>query len=418
MYLKTTKRRYKGKTYTSYLLVESVSTPKGPRQRTVCSLGDLKPRPRSAWLKLVDRVEDALVGQGDLFDPADDEMQAIVAKVKAYRARRAAETDDDEVISVSANEVETEEHREGGTVHVGHEFWKRLGLDEILRDLGLSERMCALVCVLIMNRLIDPKAEYAIPDWVRRTALGDILGADFTELAEDALYRAMDKVHPHRAAIESALVERESEVFNLDRTVFFYDLTSTYFEGLAKSNGKTKRGHSRDKRRDCKQVIVGMVVNRDGFPLFHEVFEGNTQDRATLKTMLDSIDARVGIEEGQTVVVDRGMAYEENIEQLRAHPKNLKYIVATRQSERDRFLDDFEDLEGFEEAVRAPSPTNPFQKSLRFMSMSNSNAAAARHTYCAAAPNASTKTARFAIKRKLDSSTTLSVSRGASSAAI
>jgi len=235
MYLKTTKRRYKGKTYTSYLLVESVSTPKGPRQRTVCSLGDL-------------------------FDPADDEMQAIVAKVKAYRARRAAETDDDEVIRVSANEVETEEHREGGTVHVGHEFWKRLGLDEILRDLGLSERMCALVCVLIMNRLIDPKAEYAIPDWVRRTALGDILGADFTELAEDALYRAMDKVHPHRAAIESALVERESEVFYLDRTVFFYDLTSTYFEGLAKSNGKTKRGYSRDERRVDTHIFLSVMA--------------------------------------------------------------------------------------------------------------------------------------------------------------
>ena len=368
MYIRTSQRKYKDKVYTNHLLVESVHTPKGPRQRVVCSLGDLRPRPRAEWLKLAHKVEDALVGQGDLFEEPDEEVQAIVAKVRARRARQerekagAAGRDGDEVVSVVTDEVKTERHREAGPVHVGHEFWRRLGLDEILEGVGLSRRRRELACAMVLNRLIDPKPEYAMPDWIRSTALGDILERDFEGLAEDALYRTMDRLEPHRRAIESALVERERELFNLDRTVFFYDLTSTYFEGLAKGNPKAQRGYSRDKRPDCPQVVVALVVNRDGFPLMHEVFEGNTQDRETLEQMLELIDRRVGLEEGQTVVVDRGMAYRENIETLEAHPKQLHYIVATRQSERDRWLADFDELEGFEEVIRTPSPRNPFQK--------------------------------------------------------
>jgi transposase len=144
--------------------------------------------------------------------------------------------------------------------------------------------------------------------------------------------------------------------------VFFYDLTSTYFEGKAEGNPKAKRGYSRDKRPDCKQVVLGLAVNRDGFPVFHEVSEGNTQDRATLGPMLVSMDVRIGLREGQTVIVDRGMAYEENLKTLREHPKHLHYIVAMRQSERDKWLADFEEEEGFEEVFHIPSPRNPYQK--------------------------------------------------------
>jgi len=152
-------------------------------------------------------------------------------------------------------------------------------------------------------------------------------------------------------------------LFNLDRTVFLYDLTSTYFEGRAVSNSKAQRGYSRDKRPDGKQVIVGLVVNRDGFPIAHEVFEGNTQDRHTLGKMLDRIDKRVGLKPNQTVVVDRGMAYDDNLKEIT--DRKLHYIVASRQSERDEWLADFEDTEGFEEVIRQPSPRNPFQKKSR-----------------------------------------------------
>jgi transposase len=131
-------------------------------------------------------------------------------------------------------------------------------------------------------------------------------------LVDDPLYRNLDRLHPNRAAIESDLVERERKLFQLDPTIYLYDLTSTYFEGQAKRNPKARRGYSRDKRPDCKQVVVGLVIGREGFPIAHEIFEGNTQDRKTLGRILDLLNDRVGMLEGSTVVVDRGMAYAEN----------------------------------------------------------------------------------------------------------
>jgi transposase len=217
-----------------------------------------------------------------------------------------------------------------------------------------------LACAMALNRLIAPCSEHAMPDWIRRTALADILGGDFDGLAEDPLYEVLDKLHPHRAAIEAALVTRERSLFDLDATIYLYDLTSTYFEGQCVRNGKAKRGYSRDHRGDCKQVVVGLVVNRDGFPITHEVFAGNTQDRKTLATMLDRLTERAGLKEGATVVVDRGMAYDDNIAEIKT--RKLNYVVASRQGERDRWLADFEDTDGFVPVLREPSPRNPAQK--------------------------------------------------------
>jgi transposase len=149
----------------------------------------------------------------------------------------------------------------------------------------------------------------------------------------------------------------------LDDRVYLYDLTSTYFEGQAETNLQARRGYSRDKRPDCKQVLVGLVLDRDGFPKAHEVFEGNRQDRSTVDEMLQILEKRTGKHPGSTVVVDRGMAYEENLEQIRAH--GLHYLVAGRQSERNEWLDDFEKEADWEEVIRMPSPSNPFQKKSR-----------------------------------------------------
>jgi len=144
MYIRKTTRSYKGRTYTNHLLVESVHTPKGPRQRTVCSLGDLSPRPREEWLKLARKIEDALIGQSDLLDADDGAVADIVRRVRARRARhRDHDVIDDRrharspgsgggLIKVDPTRVTTERHREAGPVHVGHQFWRRLGLDDIL----------------------------------------------------------------------------------------------------------------------------------------------------------------------------------------------------------------------------------------------------------------------------------------------
>jgi transposase len=366
MYIRKSIRSYKGGTYTNYLLVESIHTPKGPRQKTVCSLGDLGPRPREEWLKLAHKIEDALVGQADLLDQADGEVANIVRRAKRRQASKAGAAvpapprAGSGLIEIDPSRVSSERHREAGPVHVGYQFWRWLGLDRILRECGLSQTVQRLGCVMTLNRLIAPCSEHAMPDWIRRTALADILGVDFDGLAEDPLYQVLDKLHPHRAAIEAALVARERSLFNLDATIYLYDLTSTYFEGVAAKNGKAKRGYSRDHRPDCKQVVVGLVVNRDGFPITHEIFAGNTQDRTTLSTMLDCLGERIGLAAGATVVIDRGMAYDENIAELKA--RKLDYVVASRQPERDRWLADFEDTDGFAPVLRQPSPLNPAQK--------------------------------------------------------
>src|SRR5437870_3577802 len=292
MYIRKSIRSYGGRTYSNYVLVESVHTPKGPRQKTVCSLGDLSPRRREDWLKLAHRIEDALVGQSDLLDRNDPQVAEIVSRVRARR--RNDERPDAQrppppslphasgrtLINVDASGVATERHREAGPVHVGYQFWQRLELDRILRDCKLSQAVCRLACVMTLNRLIAPSSEHAMPDWIRRTALADILGVDFDGLEED--------------------------------------------------------------------------------PLYHAIFAGNTQGRSTLATMLDRLRDRVGLREGATVVLDRGMAYDDNIAELKT--RKLDYVVASRQPERNRWLAEFEDTDGFSPVLRAPSPLNPAQK--------------------------------------------------------
>src|SRR4051812_4535549 len=370
MYIRETVRRYKDKTYQNYLLVESVLTDKGPRQKVICSLGDLSPGPPEQWLALAHKLRDALTGQLSLPGLAEDDPRLrqlaealpgpAAAPGDAASDTPAAAPRPDDLISVHLDRVTCEQPRPAGHLHVGLQFWRRLGLDAILQSLGFAPRLVALTCAMTLNRLIHPAAEYAMPDWFRSTAMADLLDVDFSRLVDDPLYRHLDRLHPHRAAIESALAERERDLFDLDETILLYDLTSTYFEGKAERNPKAKRGYSRDHRPDCKQVVVGLVIGREGFPRAHEIFEGNAQDRQTLGAMLELLERRVGLAEGSTIVVDRGMAFTENIAELRR--RNLHYVVAAGQKERDRLLAEFETAEGFDEVVRQPSPRNPGQK--------------------------------------------------------
>lgn len=364
MYIRKSIRKYKGKTYTNYLLVESVQTPKGPRQRTVCSLGSLEPGPAEDWLGLAHKLGSALRGQESL--PETSEQLRAWAEKARQRSQRDAEADDKPfgwMVSVEADKIDVEQAREAGPGHVGHQLWQQLGINGILEQAGLSARARILTEAMTLNRLITPSSEHAMPDWIRRTALEDILQQDFSRLNDEALYDNLDRLHPNREPIERELAEKEKTLFNLDDSVYLYDLTSTYFEGQAKANPQAKRGYSRDKRPDCKQVVVGLVLDREGFPKAHEVFDGNMQDRRSLDQMLDVLEKRTGKRAGATVIVDRGMAFDENLEQI--HKRGLHYMVAGLQTDRNQWLDELENEEGWEELHRTPSPRNPFQTKTR-----------------------------------------------------
>jgi transposase len=362
VYIRKTTKSHKGKSYTNYLLVESVYTPKGPRQRIICSLGSLAPAPPQQWLDLAHRLQASLQGQTS-FTPAHPQVAALAETARRSPRRKAPAPSLGGKVEVNPDRVSMEEAREAGSVHVGHQVWQRLGLNDILASAGVSERACQLSEAMTLNRLIFPLSEHAMPDWMRRTALADILGTDFAALNDEALYRNLDRLHANREAIERELAEREKTLFNLDDTLYLYDLTSTYFEGEARGNPSAKGGYSRDKRGDAKQVLVGLVLDRDGFPKAHEIFDGNRQDRTTVGEMLDQLEKRTGHKPGSTVVVDRGMAYEEDLEQIRAHGHH--YLVAARQPEKNAWLAEFEQNDDWEELVRTPSPRNPLQKKSR-----------------------------------------------------
>ncbi|TKJ46944.1 hypothetical protein CEE34_06185 [Candidatus Aerophobetes bacterium Ae_b3a] len=360
MYIRKTTSKVKDKIYENYLLVESIMTPKGPRQKTICSLGHLKPRPKKEWLLLSQKVETTLKGQLT-FEEEEPEVKETLEKAKAFESRekRALKDKDDDVVSIHTDKVQMERAREAGPVHVGYQFWKKLKMDEILKQAGFSEKEILLTLLMVMNRLISPSSEHKMPDWINSTALSDILSLDLTSLNDDALYRNLDKLYPKRGIIESLLTEKEKNLFSLDDTIYLYDLTSTYFEGMCLLNPQAKRGYSRDKRFDAKQVIVGLVIDRDGFPKAHEIFPGNRKDCTTLTEMLDTLKRRVGKRKGATVVVDRGMAFQGNIDEIKG--KGYHYIVATRQQERNEYLNEFE-KGGFHPLLRNTSSANPTKK--------------------------------------------------------
>ena len=343
MFIKKNTTKKNGKTYTNYLLVESLHTEQGPRHKVIASLGNLKSAPAEHWHQLARKVERALAGQLSLVD--EPEVATIVDKARDRQSIETTVKEEEEPVSdaqINIDKITIEEPREAGTIHVGHQTWLKLGVNEILQDLGFDERESCLTEILTLNRLIAPGSELATKTWVPNTALPDILGADNCKLGERTLYTHLDKLHGLRPEIESALADRERNLLNLDDSILLYDLTSTYFEGQCLKNDQAQRGYSRDHRPDCKQVVVGLVLNEERFPTAHEVFDGNRNDTTTVDEMLDILDARAGgTRKGRTVVVDRGMSSRENLATIRS--RGYHYMVATRQSERDEYLAEIED---------------------------------------------------------------------------
>jgi len=209
LFIKRTKRTLRGKVYTNHLLVESVATERGPRHRVVCSLGSLSPGPKAQWLKLAHHLEHSLSGQQSLLDDTPQEPVSVQKAEVAARGPKKHQSGSD----INWDEVEVEEARQAGAVHVGHQIWQRLGLDEILAGAGFGRKTRILTQIMTLNRLIEPSSELAMSDWVRRSALEDILKEDFGQLNEDRLYRNMDRLYGKRAPIEAGLREKEMTLF-------------------------------------------------------------------------------------------------------------------------------------------------------------------------------------------------------------
>jgi transposase len=260
-------------------------------------------------------------------------------------------------IKAKTDDIEFRDAREAGPVWVGHNVWEMLGLSSILRAQNFSDDEIRLTEVLTLNRLIEPTSEHATPEWVMRTALSDILCKNLDELNYRKLYGHLDRLHVAREPIERALFTREASLFNLDTSIYLYDLTSTYFEGQCAANPAAKYGYSRDKRFDCRQIVVGLMLNRDGFPIGHEIFDGNKVDCQTVESILQTLAERSGVKEGLTLTVDRGMSDQKNLDLIRSQKHH--YIVAAKQTERQKWLAEFETREGWHEIVRGPQPTAP-----------------------------------------------------------
>jgi transposase len=363
LFIKRTKRTLRGKIYTNHLLVESVATERGPRHRVICSLGSLGPAPKAQWLKLAHHLQDSLGGQESFLEQSAQEQALVQKATWAAKGKKKRNAGGD--ININLEEVEVEEARQAGAVHVGHQIWQRLGLDQILAGVGFSHKTCLLTQVMTLNRLIEPSSELAMSEWVARSALSDILKEDFSQLNEDRLYRNMDRLYGQRGPIEAGLRAEEKTLFSLKESILLYDLTSTYFEGLCLSNPKAKRGYSRDSRPDCKQVVVGLVLDGEGFPKAHEIFAGNRSDSTTVADMLAVLQKRVGKSKDATVVVDRGMAKPENLATIQA--AGYHWLVAAAQPERVCYFDQYEEQAGWQEIVREPSPRNEGQHKMRVL---------------------------------------------------
>jgi len=338
MFIMPARKKQGTKTYTYYNLVNTVRTAKGPRHRVFLSLGNL-PGLSPEQIKLLGRlVTQKLGGTLRLLPEASTALEAQAERIAALVAeKRGREGKEGELIRLDPQTIRLSEALLLGPVYVGLELWRKLGVDEILSGCGFSQRRRHLACAEVIARLVAPGSELATSAWVGRTALGLLLHDRLTYFNKDALYRVSDQLWGEREGIEAALAGAERKLFDLQECFILYDLSSTYFEGLCALNPKAKRGYSRDHRGDCKQVVVGMVLDEAGFPKATEIYEGNTVDKSTLQGMLEGLERRVGKrEQAPTVVMDRGVATEENLKRLKE--AGYHYLVGCASEQRDEWI--------------------------------------------------------------------------------
>lgn len=313
MFLRRIRRKKRGEHYDYWVLVECVRTERGPRQRVVATIGKLpglKDEERIGWEEIGRVLSGKPAKPTDLFEDRKE--------IPEWAA-------------VNTRGIQIERLRRFGDVYLGLALWKRLKLDQVFERLqgqGREEIAWAdMFCVLAIARMCQPSSELAIAEsWYEKTALEDLIGISVDKVNDDRLYRSLDHILPHKDEICRHLQGRYEELFGARFDFLFYDITSTYFEGQCPHNDQAKRGYSRDKRPDCKQVCIGLVVNTDGLPVGYEIFDGNRRDVTTVEEMVELMESKYG-KARRVWVMDRGMVSEENLDFLRG--RGAQYIVGT-----------------------------------------------------------------------------------------
>jgi len=327
MYLRHSTVRKDGKTHTYWRLVRSVRRNGKVSQETVAQLGELDAEGRLRARALARRI----TGRGDQIEIFEEPAHA------------------GETIRVRLDQIRLERPRGFGDAWLSWTLWRALGLDVLCAELMPAGReevpWSVMASILVMARLCEPSSELHIAeDWYRGTALDDLLGIPGERVNEDRLYRGLDRLLPHKQAIEAHLQKRLGELFALEYDLLLYDVTSTYFEGLAAGNSQAQRGHSRDHRPDCKQVCIALVVTREGIPLSYEVFDGNRVDVTTVEEIVGKMETRFGLAQ-RVWVMDRGMASRKNVEWLQRTGR--RYVLGAARTEVKRWEKAFVDEQGW-----------------------------------------------------------------------
>ena len=345
MFLRRHSRTKDGKAHAYWSLVETVRMVDGPRQRTLCYLGELNDSAQARWLKTV-----------EVFNAQGESHQ-----LKLFPSAVEPPEDDATVARVRLDQVRLERSRRFGDSFLGLELWKRLGLDRFWEPLldGPGEAAevpwSRIAALLAINRLCAPGSELAIEErWYPSTALDDLLGIEAGKINDTRLYRCLDRLLPYKTELERHLTRRYGELFAAEFDVLLYDLTSSYVEGGAKKDPMMRRGYSRDHRPDCQQVVIALIVNGEGFPLSYETFDGNRADVTTLETVLRMVERKYG-KARRVWVFDRGIVSEENLEALRR--RGGQYLVGTPRAKLKQFEQPL--LEGGWEQVRPEVEVKP-----------------------------------------------------------
>ena len=334
-----------------------------PRHRTVASLGNA-PLDKKDWGEVSKAVEDILYDRAELL-PRElsegqrewvDRITRQVGSENKWHPFASTEAKPELIDGVLADKVTHTDTAELGTVLVGWESWKRLGMPELLHGLGFNRAQSLSAAISVINRLIDPCSEHNLLEWYRRTGLPELMGNALRGAGDDRFYRVSDKLLTYSKEIEQHLRQRQMDLFKLERTVLLYDLTNTHFEGLCARNPKAKRGKNKQKRNDCPQIVVGMVFDQYGFEMAHKIFEGNRHDSKSLVEMVKELNASVTPGSYKPLVImDAGIATADNLALLREH--GFGYLVNDTRIQRKRYLECFRQEDEF--GIIPGRPGNP-----------------------------------------------------------